>query len=239
MQAFFVMISITPFGDTALLINFEQRIDRDIHHQVLAMQDALMGIAGIRYMIPAYCSLTVAFDLQVTSAPVLHAVIRHHISQLSKTDAQEHILQLVTRNSQHIHSIPICYHNDFALDIKAVSLQIGKTPDEIIKAHLDSEFYVYMLGFMPGFAYMGDMPEEFSCHRKSTPRTRVPAGSVGLSGRQTGIYPFETPGGWQLIGRTPVKMFDPSRENAALLHAGDMVRFKRISLSDFQNHWVK
>ncbi len=238
------MITIQPYGDTALLINFEQIIDRDIQQQVLALQNSLAGTPGIRYMIPAYCSLTIAFDLQAISVTVLQEIIYNRA--LSDTDhMQTGTPQLpstvlrasCSRNSYHVFDIPICYDDDFALDLKAVGLQIGKTEEEIINTHLNTEFYVYMLGFMPGFAYMGDMPEAFSCQRKPSPRTHVPAGSVGLASRQTAIYPFESPGGWQIIGRTPLKMFDPTRDEAALLKAGDRVRFIQISRSDFDKNW--
>jgi inhibitor of KinA len=132
--------------------------------------------------------------------------------------------------------IPVCYDHEFSPDLKEVSAQTGRSVEEIIDAHLNTEFYVYMLGFMPGFAYMGDMPDEFSCRRKETPRTKVPLGAVGLALRQTAIYPFESPGGWQIIGRTPMKMFDPTREHASLLNAGDTVRFRKISLDEFRDY---
>jgi inhibitor of KinA len=183
-------------------------------------------------MIPAYCSLTIAFDPNSTSVAALQKIVHDRILQLPDVDENPE------NNSRSTIEIPVCYDDDFALDIKAVSLQTGKAPEEIIRRHLSTEFYVYMLGFMPGFAYLGDMPEDFRCNRKATPRTYVPAGSIGLSGRQVGIYPFETPGGWQLIGRTPLRMFDPARTEAALLKAGDKVRFKQISRSDF-DVWLK
>lgn len=239
-----IMISILPYGDTALLINFEQKIDRQIHAQVLALQSALAGVPGIRYMIPAYCSLTVAFDPENTTYKTLHeqiewALAHTHmatpiaVAGLSDKQSGIHTYH-ATRNSHHV--IPVCYDPGFSPDLHEVSAQTGKTIEEIIGTHVNTEFYVYMLGFMPGFAYMGDMPEEFSCGRKEKPRARVPAGSVGLALRQTAIYPFESPGGWQLIGRTPVRMFDPSLGTGSLLRAGDTVRFRRITSSEFSEY---
>ena len=218
------MISVIPYGDTALLVNFEQRIDRRTHQQVLALHDSLGGTSGIRYMIPAYCSLTVVYDQQITSAAALHDIIE----SCDILPGTGH----TGRGTEH-HIIPVCYDDVFAPDLEEVSVQTSKSIEKIINAHLNTEFYVYMLGFMPGFAYMGDMPEEFRCRRKSTPRTRVPAGSVGLAGTQTAIYPFESPGGWQIIGRTSVTMFAPSRDVSPLVKAGDKIRFKRITRAQF------
>ena len=220
------MLSIHPYGDTALLVNFEQKIDRSIHQEVLILDKALSGTKGIRYMIPAYCSLTVVFDPILTNTSVLQKRIAQFISGTQRSPS-------ATRH--RVHEIPVCYDDDYAPDLEEVSLQTGKPVEEIIATHLDTEFYVYMLGFMPGFAYMGDMPEEFFCNRKTQPRTKVPAGSVALSGRQSGIYPFETPGGWQIIGRTPLVMFEPGRTPPALLAAGDKVRFIRVRREEYSS----
>lgn len=221
------MISIIPFGDRALLINFEQRIDRNIHQQVLALHHALEKTEGIRFMIPAYCSLTIAFDPQIITTSALHKRIH---DSFEETVLNTH---LVPGTSHRVLDIPVCYDPEFSPDLEEVSRQTGKSIDDILDAHLNIEFYVYMLGFMPGFAYMGDMPEELCCQRKSTPRTRVPAESVGLAGTQTGIYPFESPGGWQIIGRTPVKIFDAAKEEPGILRAGDIVKFRKITKEIF------
>jgi len=220
------MIDIHTYGNSALLINFDQRIDRGTHQQVLAMQHELADVKGIRYMIPAYCSLTVAYDSTLISAGELQAHITH-VSELPSTWKQ------LNDASPRMYEIPVCYDGEFGPDLIDVAGQTGKKIEDIIEKHLSTEFYVYMVGFMPGFAYMGDMPPRYACHRKQTPRTRVPPGSVGLSGRQTGIYPFETPGGWQIIGRTPMAMFESRLDQPALLSAGDRVKFVRVSIDEF------
>ena len=217
--------SIIPYGDSALLVNFEQRIDREIHQEVLTLYGALINTAGIRYMIPAYCSLTVVFDPGIIAASDLQEQIQEVVM---------HKPEKTLRISPQLHSLPVCYDPEFGPDLDELSTHLGKPVEAIIRAHLETEFYVYMVGFLPGFAYMGDMPEEFNCPRKSSPRTKVPAGSVGLAARQTAIYPFESPGGWQLIGRSPVVMFDPLRERPSLLQAGDHVRFIQIGKEEFQ-----
>lgn len=221
------MISILPYGDTAMLINFEQRIDRMIHARVALLGDILKDIAGITDVIPAYCSLTVVFDrTQISYGQLKEAIDSVDLTSIPSAESVQ---------SRKI-TVPVCYDPEFGPDLEAVSLHTGKTIEEIIQSHLNTEFYVYMLGFMPGFVYMGDMPEAFFCHRKPVPRTRVPRGSVGLAGLQTAIYPFESPGGWQIIGRTPVVLFDPQKEPPNLFMPGDLVRFKEIGKDEFGRH---
>lgn len=218
------MISIVPYSDRGLLINFEARIDRAIHGRVLAMADILHDMVGIEAVIPAYCSITVIFDTTEISFPQLRdAIASVDMASLNVTQST---------SSRQI-TIPVCYDAEFALDMDAVSIQTGRKEEEIIGMHTSTGFYVYMLGFMPGFAYMGDLPEDYFCQRKPIPRTRVPQGSVGLAGLQTAVYPFETPGGWQIIGRTPIRMFDPNADPPHLLQAGDLVRFERVTKGEF------
>jgi len=219
--------SINAYGDSAILVNFEQKINRTIHREVMALYHTMTSVPGIRYMIPAYCSLTIVFDTQETSIDALKESIE---SWETHVDLKT-IRSTNTKSKQHI--IPVCYDAEMAPDLEEVSNQTGKTIEEIINAHTTTEFYVYMVGFMPGFAYMGDMPAEYYCNRKSQPRTRVPQGSVGLSGLQTGIYPFDTPGGWQIIGRAPMTLFDTTRVPPALLAMGDSIRFSRVSTSEY------
>jgi inhibitor of KinA len=220
------MPTILSYGDSALLVNFEQRIDRNIHWQVVTLYDSLSKRQDIQYMIPAYCSLTVVYDAGKVSGSDLEEYI-----QESAFEIEEH----APRSHAQLHKIPVCYDAEFGPDLKELSSLLSKSEEDIIKAHLQSDFYVYMVGFLPGFAYMGDMPEAFNCPRKGTPRIKVPAGSVGLAGRQTAVYPFESPGGWQLIGQCPVKMFDVTRDRPSLLQAGDHVKFVQISKQEFED----
>jgi inhibitor of KinA len=129
--------------------------------------------------------------------------------------------------------IPVCYGGDFGPDLKSVADRNGLTPDEVVTIHCKSTYPVYMIGFAPGFPYLGGMSERISAPRLDTPRERIPAGSVGIAGTQTGVYPIETPGGWRLIGRTPLRLFDAVRDPPSLLQAGDRVRFTAIERGEF------
>jgi inhibitor of KinA len=130
-------------------------------------------------------------------------------------------------------TIPVCYGNDFGPDIEFVSRQSDLSPAELIKIHSVATYMVHMIGFVPGFAYMGGMDKRLATPRKSIPRSSVDTGSVGIAGEQTGIYSLNTPGGWQIIGRTPLRLFDPEREQASLLKAGDEVIFEPITIKEF------
>jgi KipI family sensor histidine kinase inhibitor len=132
-------------------------------------------------------------------------------------------------------NIPVCYEEDFAIDLKEVKSQTGLSTSEIINIHTSTLFQVYMMGFLPGFPYLGKVPEALFCKRKDNPRLKVPARSVGLAGYQTGIYPSQAPGGWQIIGQTPLDIFDASKAHPFLFRAGDQVQFQEISGFDFEN----
>jgi inhibitor of KinA len=221
------MITIHSYGESALLVNFEQRIDREIHKKVVALSNTLRGLDGITYMVPAYCSLTVVYDRNQMSYQHLKAYLQNLEEAAFAGDMAQTGRQI---------TIPVCYEKEYALDALEVCSQTGHVWERIIDAHQATEFYVYMLGFMPGFAYMGDMPRDYFCRRKAVPRTLVPAGSVGLGGLQSAIYPYASPGGWQIIGKTPLQLFDPAQNAPNLLESGDCVRFERISVNAFENY---
>jgi len=213
---------ILPYGDSALLVNFEQRIDESVNQRVIHLQKTLVGQEGITYTIPAYCSLTVGFDANVISENQL----REFILDI------EHIDAPVDKGTTYV--VPVCYEGDFAPDMDEVCELTGLDKEEIIKLHTSTPYRVFMLGFIAGFAYLGKLPEALQCPRKQTPRKAVPQGAVGLAGFQTGIYPTEAPGGWQLIGQTPLKTFDPSQDMPVRLQPGDHVLFKAISEVEYE-----
>ena len=221
-------MKILPFGSTALLVNFEQKIDPLINAQVLALQKVLEESSppGLSHCIPAYCSLTIVYDPAHQSFEKL----KERVLQLSKTLPVESF-----SSGRRQLNIPVCYEEDYALDLEEVSQQTGLSISEIIHHHSSIPFQVYMLGFLPGFAYLGKLPEMLSCTRKASPRLRVPARSVGLAGLQTGIYPSEGPGGWQIIGQTPVNVFSEQEAQPFLFQAGDQVYFHPISTSVFHD----
>jgi inhibitor of KinA len=218
------MIEIKEFGDGALLINFEQKIDSSIHTLVKSYYHLLSDLEAVTYQIPAYCSITVVFDKNQTTFDKLKTTI-----EKLELDPNE-----VKFDSQVIE-IPVCYENDFAPDIEELSKDLKLSVEEIISQHTSQTYDVYMMGFLPGFPYLGKLPKALECKRKSTPRKQVKAGSVGLAGSQTGIYPTAAPGGWQLIGQTPLKIFNPDEEEAFLIKMADRIKFKSISADDFKN----
>lgn len=141
-----------------------------------------------------------------------------------------------TKIKQRIVEVPICYGGEFGPDLSFVAKHNGLTPEEVIHIHSSGEYLVYMLGFAPGFPYLGGMSTKIAAPRRGTPRHEIPARSLGIAGNQTGIYPIETPGGWQLIGRTPLSLFEPEKEEPSLLRAGDKIKFKPINMEEY-HHW--
>lgn len=217
------MKSFQPLGDSALLINFEQRIDPAINRKVVQLYKSIISaqIPGVTYCSPAYCSITLGYNFAHTN----------YESLCQKIEALEP--ETVATNKTKPIEIPVCYESAYAPDMEEMQLQTGLTASEIITKHTTATYQVYMIGFLPGFAYMGTLPEQLKCKRKATPRLRVPARSVGLAGLQTGIYPGEAPGGWQIIGRTPWEIFDPQVKLPCRFQPGDQVTFYSISEAEF------
>jgi inhibitor of KinA len=183
----------------------------------------LRPIAGVRNLHPAYGSLLVKFDGKRWQHQELENNLRAYLEQLRAVRLPE----------PHRVVIPVCYGEEFGRDLDEVAQLHGMTPQQVIEFHTSVTYRVYFLGFVPGFAYLGELPEALVTPRHATPRRTVPAGSVGIAGRQTGVYPCETPGGWRLLGRTPLAMFRPERRGLSLLSIGDRVRFKAISREQF------
>lgn len=185
--------------------------------------------------VPAYSSLTIYYD-----------VFKLHKSVAQGKTVSERMKELLEQRIQHftedaqttneVIRIPVCYHREFAPDIEELANKKNISPDDVIKIHSSKTYRVYMLGFLPGFAYMGQVEESIAMPRRMQPRQEVPAGSIGIAGRQTGIYPLASPGGWQIIGRTPVRLFNAEKDQPALLKAGDMVQFYSISQDEFANY---
>jgi len=222
--------SIKQYGDQAILINFEQKIDPAINAAVIALKDAIeaANIAGITFMIPAYCSLTVGYNPSVIDYEILVKVMEqiavNQLTNLKNNQPQKAIRQL---------QIPVCYELPYALDLVELSEAKGIAIEKIIELHTSPTYKVYMLGFLPGFVFMGKIAPELACKRKTTPRLSVPESSVGIAGFQTGIYPTNSPGGWQILGKTPLKIFNPQKETPFLFQAGDEVNFYPITKKEF------
>ena len=214
-----------PASDQSLLVYFGQQITLDANQRVrkLLRLLELEPVAGIRNLHPAYCSLLVNFDALKSSHSELETILRGYLDRLEAVRLPE----------QQKREIPACYGGEFGPDLNEVAALHGMTPAQAIELHASVTYVVYFLGFVPGFAYLGELPEALATPRLATPRRRAPSGSVGIAGNQTGVYPFAMPGGWRLIGRTPIAMFRPDRNNMSFLSIGDRVRFTPISSDRF------
>ncbi len=227
--------SIFHLGDRALTIDFGNVIDRAVHQKVMRLYEHLASqkLPFITDMVPAYSSLAVYYDVHALKLVQPGATAFDTISD--RINAMAIDLETAPRTSSVVE-IPVCYALPFSMDSEVVRRQHDITHTEIIRLHTERTYYVYMLGFIPGFAYMGELTEQLQMPRKETPRLKVPAGSVGIVGKQTGIYPLESPGGWQIIGRTPLKLFDKEKENPVLLSPGDTVKFYSITEDEFAHY---
>ena len=217
-------MKIQPFGDRALLISFEKRIDPEINQEVINLYHTLKASGHFTFLTPAYCSLTVGIDRTQYTISEATELIRE-LAQHPPTNQMAYVREF---------TIPVCYEPKFAPDLNEVAELTGLSQEEVVAVHTSQQFRVYMLGFVAGFAYMGTLPDQLACPRKKTPRKLVPKGAVGIAGQQTGIYPVAAPGGWQIIGQTPIHMFDTSREEPNLLFSGDKVRFRSISEDEYK-----
>jgi KipI family sensor histidine kinase inhibitor len=201
-----------------LLIEFEQRIDPLINDRVIQLSERLTQRLRhvVRDVVPAYCAIGVHFDPLLTDLAALERVIGEEAQQIR--DAEP-------RDSASIVEIPVRYGGEDGPDLESVAAWARCSPADVIARHSQRTYRVYMLGFVPGFTFMGRVDKSIAAPRHRVPRERVPAGSVGIAGEQTGVYPISTPGGWQLIGRTTLAMFDHTRTPPNLLNPGDLVRF--------------
>jgi inhibitor of KinA len=212
-------------SDQSLLMYFGHQITLEAHEYVRKLLRLLetQPIAGVRNFHPAYCSLLVKFDPLKLQHKELEAIMREYLKRLD----------LVSLPKPRQIEIPVCYGGEYGPDLNDVSAMHGITPAETIELHSSATYLVYFLGFVPGFAYLGELSEALVTPRLPRPRRSVPAGSVGIAGSQTGVYPFTTPGGWRLLGRTPLSMFRSDRNAFSLLTIGDRVRFTPISRQRF------
>jgi inhibitor of KinA len=212
-------------SDQSLLISFGQEITLQANEKVRKLLRLMQAepVAGVRNLHPAYCSLMVKFDAVRMGHGELEAVLRGYIVRMEEVELPE---------PRHVE-IPVCYGGEYGPDLGDVARLRAMTAAQIVEMHSSVEYLVYFLGFVPGFAYLGELPKELVTPRLAAPRRRVAAGSVGIAGNQTGVYPFATPGGWRLIGRTPIAMFRADREMLSLLSIGDRLRFTPISAERF------
>jgi inhibitor of KinA len=220
---------ILPLGESAVVVEFGNIISQELNRQATCLAEHLSAnpFAGFIESVPAYASTTVFYDVV--------KVRKSFVDWDSAFDAVAGILRLALgemkfneKVERAVIEIPAMFNRESAPDLDLVSEARGLSPDEVIELFTSVTYRVYMVGFLPGFAYMGEVDERLSMPRKQQPRQSVPKGSIGIAGRQTGIYPLESPGGWQLIGRTGVELFTPQKEMPTLFQPGDLVRFVAI-----------
>ena len=222
--------TISPVGDCAISIDFGLVIDPKINRQIRLVieQIKVLQLDGIIELVPTYCALLVQYDAMVYSYSDICRILEPTLQE-SVTDSANELVTIV--------EIPTVYGGEFGPDLGFVASHNHLSEAEVVSIHSGTDYLVYMLGFIPGFTYLGGMDPRIATPRLSSPRTLIPAGSVGIAGEQTGTYPSDSPGGWQIIGRTPVTMYDMSKKQAALLQAGDYVRYVSIDENEF--HRIK
>lgn len=209
-----------PMGDRSLLVEIGEKISADVNRRVQELMLRLLqaNLPGVRELAPSYRSLLVVFDPLTIAPEKLKAAITDVAARPGGSELPQ--AKLIT--------VPVFYGGDYGPDLEWVAGHLGISTEEVIRLHAETVYRVYMIGFTPGYPYMGELPAALAVPRRSTPRTRVPKGSVGMAQRQTGIYPVESPGGWQIIGWTPIELFDPKRQMPSLLEMGDRVKFESV-----------
>ncbi len=218
-------IQILPSGDSAMLVRFgseiSELINKKVHELTSMLEEARLD--GIIEMVPSYTDLLILYDPQLISFKKLYDNIHILINKPSNS------IKLKSK----LIKIPVCYDEEFGIDLKEVASHTSLAVSEIINIHSSAKYLVYMLGFTPGFPYLGGMDDRIACPRKKIPRQDIAAGSIGIADKQTGIYPIESPGGWQIIGKTPLKLFDLSENPSFLCNAGDYLQFYPIDKAEY------
>ena len=217
---------ILTAGDSSVLIQFGNTIDPEINYRISATVQMMrqQHIIGVTDIIPAFCSLLINYDPRVISC----AEIKERMEGILKMEIK------AGAKRKKVYEIPVCYGGAYGPDIQNIADHAGLSVEEVIDIHTSRDYLIYMLGFLPGFTYLGGLDERIHTPRLANPRIKIAAGSVGIGGSQTGIYPMDSPGGWQLMGMTPVKTYDPEREVPILVEAGDYIRFVRVNEEEYK-----
>jgi KipI family sensor histidine kinase inhibitor len=206
---------VVDSSDRSVLLVLGDRISLAAHRDVLRLAPRLQSVRGVTNVHPAYASILVDFDPRV---------VRHREVESAAAELFAHAASAPLPEPRTVE-IPVAYGGEHGPDLEAVAALTGHPPDEVVALHSSADYLVYFLGFSPGFPYLGGMPESIAAPRLETPRRRVPAGSVAIGGSQTGVYPMASPGGWRIIGRTPLRLFEPDADPPVLVRMGDHVRF--------------
>lgn len=213
-------------GNKAMTIELGNVVDEQINTQVseIASYIAEKEILGITDFIPTFRSLTVCYEPQIISAGTVKSVLKKAYKNCGSQVGKKH----------KVVCIPVCYDVSFGVDLEEVAAYHGLKKEEVVRLHSEKDYLIYMMGFLPGFPYLGGMNPKLNTPRLESPRTRIDPGSVGIGGEQTGIYPMASPGGWRLIGRTPVKLYDTEKENSVPYEVGDYIRFVPVDLAEYK-----
>jgi len=238
-------MEIIPLGDSALIVRVREEFEHapeETLEEVLRTFHRLRSAAipGVIERAPAYTSVALFFDpialAKASGTPdALFDWLAQRVREVVAAGAGRGRRLRSTRREVRVVEIPACYDSEFALDIERVAERAQISTSDVVDLHSAAEYRVSCIGFTPGFPFLSGMPKKLATPRRETPRKEIPAGSVGIGGAQTGIYPLRSPGGWNLIGRTPLKLFDPTKNPPALLHAGDRVRFRAITREEFDS----
>lgn len=212
-------------SDQSLLIHFGETISLDTHRQIVCFLRLIESnpVDGVQNLHPAYCSVLVKFDALKFDHAEVETLLAPYLAQLKEVKVP----------APRLREIPVCYGGEFGPDLGEVATIHKLSVEEVVRLHSSATYRAYFLGFVPGFAYLGGLPAELATPRLQSPRKSVPAGSVAIGGNQTGVYPTATPGGWRLIGRTPLKLFDSLSAHSSFCEIGDEVRFVPISAEEF------
>jgi inhibitor of KinA len=221
------MIQFQPLGDQGIQIVFSDQVNEGVSRQIRSFMQLLdtQDHLPVLEPVPAYTTLSIYYDVMKMDYDDMVENLRKLSTKISDKPQEE----------QYIIEIPTCYGGIYGPDLAEVATHNQVTPEEVISIHTAEPYLIYMLGFSPGFPYLGGMSDVISCPRLATPRAKVPRGSVGIAGGQTGIYPIESPGGWRIIGRTPLPLYQPKSKSPILLQAGDYVRFVPIEPKDYDD----
>jgi len=216
---------ILTASDSSLCVEFGNEISEEINRLVSAFADEMekAKIAGVEELIPTYRSVTVEYDPEIIGVDELTERVQGLMASLHGAKPKP----------AEVLRVPVLYGGEWGPDLENVAKAHNMTPEEIIERHCKPEYLIYMMGFLPGFCYLGGLDKEIATPRLKTPRVKIPAGSVGIAGEQTGVYPLESPGGWQLIGQTPLRFYDPHREKPILCEAGMHIQFYPIDREEF------